>query len=83
MSTTQELERRLARVEEEVRRLRMQADREQGTVSGRTAPDFLARFSGIFADDPTFAEAVRLGREWRDADRPQEDEPPGITEPAP
>lgn len=63
MNTTQDLETRLALLEEEVRRLRMQVSREQGVVSGRTAPDFLERFAGIFADDPTFDEAVRLGRE--------------------
>ena len=79
MSATQDIEGRLSALEEEVRRLRLQLAREQGAVSGRTAPDFLERFAGIFADDPTFDEAVRLGREWRDADRPQEDLP-GTTE---
>jgi len=79
MNATQNVEDRLSALEKEVRQLRLQVAREQGAVSGKTAPDFLERFAGIFADDPTFDEAVRLGREWRNADRPQED-PPETTE---
>jgi len=79
MNATQNVEDRLSALEKEVRQLHLQVAREQGAVSGRTAPDFLERFAGIFADDPTFDEAVRLGREWRNADRPQED-PPETTE---
>ena len=74
MTTTASLEERVASLEQEVQRLQRLMARETGAVSGRTAPDFLERFAGIFANDPTFDEAVRLGREWRDADKPQEDE---------
>lgn len=84
MSATQDLENRLALLEEEVRHLRMQVrmqvTREQEAVSGKTSPDFPERFAGIFADDPTFDEAVRLGREWRDGDKPQENHALGVTE---
>lgn len=31
-------------------------------------------FVGIDANNPHFEEAVRLGREWRNADRPTEEE---------
>ena len=31
-------------------------------------------FVGIDANNPHFEEAVRLGKEWRNADRPKEDE---------
>ena len=62
----QALEERVASLEEEVRRLQAQVMRRAGAVSGTTTPDFLARFSGIFGDDPTFAEATRLGRAWRE-----------------
>lgn len=75
MNATQELKDRLSALEKEVQRLRMQVSGEQGAVSGRTAPDFLERFAGIFADDPTFDEAVRLGREWRNTERPSEAPP--------
>lgn len=73
MTETETLTERIALLEEQVRQIQSRLPPETGAVSGRTAPDFLARFSGIFANDPTFDEAVRLGREWRYADRPQED----------
>ncbi len=31
---------------------------------------------GISANDPHFDEVVRLGREWRNADRPNDDDAP-------
>ena len=65
----QALEERVAFLEEEVRRLQRQMMRQTGAVSGQTVPDFLARFSGIFGDDPTFAEATRLGRVWRKSEK--------------
>lgn len=73
MTTTNTTEQRLALLEEQVRQLQAQQGRE--TVSGRTSADFLEQFVGIFADDPAFPEAVRLGRQWRDADQPSEDTP--------
>jgi hypothetical protein len=33
-------------------------------------------FVGIYADSPDFDEVVRIGQEWRNADRPSEDEDP-------
>ena len=68
----QALEERVAFLEEELRRLQTQMMRQTGAVSGQTAPDFLARFSGIFGDYPTFAEATRLGRVWRKEGSPDE-----------
>ena len=72
----QALEERVTFLEEEVRRLQTQMTtqmmRQAGAVSGKTAPDFLVRFSGIFGDDPTFAEATRLGRAWREEDNSAE-----------
>ena len=67
----QALEERVAFLEE-VRRLQTQIMRQTGAVSGTTAPDFLARFSGIFGNDPTFAEATRLGRAWREEGGPDD-----------
>lgn len=67
--TTLSLEERVAALEVEVSRLRFKAAQASGAVMGRTAPDFLDRVFGILADDPTFDEAVRLGQEWRYADR--------------
>lgn len=31
-------------------------------------------FVGIYADSPDFDDVVQIGQEWRNADRPQEDE---------
>ncbi len=69
----QALEERVAVLEAELRRLQAQVMRQTDAVSGRTAPDFLTRFSGIFGDDPTFAEATRLGRAWREEDHSADD----------
>ncbi len=69
----QALEERVAFLEEELRRLQAEVVRQRGAVSGRTAPDFLVRFSGIFGDDPTFAEATRLGRVWREEESFEEE----------
>lgn len=77
----QELEERVVFLEE-VRRLQTQMMRQNGVVSGKTAPDFLTRFSGIFGDDPTFAEATRLGRAWRGESIPTEADNPAETEEA-
>lgn len=73
----QALEERVALLEEELRRLQAKVMGQRGAVSGRTAPDFLVRFSGIFGDDPTFAEATRLGRTWREGESFQEEGPAG------
>ncbi len=69
----QALEERVAFLEEELRRLQAEVMRQRGAASGRTAPDFLVRFSGIFGDDPTFAEATRLGRAWREEESSKEE----------
>ena len=40
-----------------------------------TTAEWIERISGTFKDDPVFAEMVRLGREYRVADRLADDEP--------
>ena len=82
MAVKQALEERVAMLEEEVQRLQTQLMRQAGAVSGKTAPDFLTRFSGIFGDDPTFAEAARLGRDWRESEEAYSEEP-AMSEEAP
>lgn len=67
MSTVEE---RLDALEATVAKIKAKVESGAPPVTGRTSPDFLQRFSGIFANDPTFDEAVRLGQEWRHADRP-------------
>ncbi len=66
MSAT-DLEERVARLEAEVSQMK--------NTSAETADDgpWWKKVVGIFADDPTFEEAMRLGREYREAQRPPED----------
>ena len=66
----QTLEDRVTLLEEEIRRLSTQLRQQAGVVSGKTSPDFLVRFAGIFGDDQTFDEATRLGRAWREGKNP-------------
>ena len=73
MSETEALAERVAQLEQDVRHLKTRMAWETNAVSGRTAPDFLERFSGIFGNDPTFPEAERLGQEWRNTDKPGDD----------
>jgi hypothetical protein len=42
-------------------------------VAVETAADWLDRHAGSFKDDPVFEEIVKLGREFREADRPPDD----------
>lgn len=41
---------------------------------GKTDPEQIERLSGLFADDPLFDAAVRAGQEWRNADRPSDEQ---------
>lgn len=70
MSTVENLERRLAAVEAEVADLRRRLP--QTLSSG----DWLARFDGAFANEPAFADVVKFGREFREADGSVEGEEP-------
>lgn len=56
---------RLKAVEDELAELKSRIDKLASGRSTDPAPDAWRSFVGAFADDPTFEEAVRLGREWR------------------
>ena len=57
---------RLAALEAEVAKLKTQ-------LAGKDAPDprWYITAAGAFANDPVFAEVVRLGREYRESLRPK------------
>lgn len=62
------LEERLAAVETKLR----QIEQAKEQVSAPNAPESVIpwweRIRGQFKDDPHYLEAMRLGREWRDAE---------------
>jgi hypothetical protein len=62
-------EQRIAELEREVARLRLELARETGAVTGSTAPDFLERFVGIHADSPAFERVVRDIEERRQREK--------------
>jgi hypothetical protein len=64
MASVTELEHRLAVLEGEVAELRRRL------TSGATPKNWLARFDGAFEHEPAFAEVVKYGREFREADPP-------------
>jgi hypothetical protein len=57
------IETRLARVERELAILRSKSTRDKS--------NWLSEISGSFKDDPHFDEIVRLGKEMRDAEQPE------------
>ncbi len=59
--TTQQLEARLATLEEQM----LQVKRLLITKEETSQMPWWDKIAGSFADDPDFDEAERLGREWR------------------
>jgi hypothetical protein len=57
------IETRLARVERELAILRSKSTRDNS--------NWLSEITGSFKDDPHFDEIVRLGKEMRDAEQPE------------
>jgi hypothetical protein len=59
------VESRLAKLEREFALLKKNAARDRS--------NWISEISGSFRGDPDFAEIVRLGKEMRDAEQPEED----------
>jgi hypothetical protein len=66
MSTT-EIEKRLTIIERELAELKA----ERAAVRKRHPVHALERIHGAFEDDESFREAMRLGRKWRQSQRPK------------
>jgi hypothetical protein len=62
------LEERVAKLEAEVAELKKRLAPPTDTA------EWLERISGSMKDNPAFDEAMRLAREFRQADRPKDDE---------
>lgn len=67
MATTEE---RLAALETQVAEMRLKLDAPQRPgVIGRTRPDFLERFFGMYANNPEAQEVLRAINEEREHER--------------
>ena len=67
MSTDSTIEERLTAVEKAV------ADLQHRLAEGRPSPRWLEHLVGSVRDEELFREAMRLGREYRESDRPTDD----------
>jgi hypothetical protein len=67
MSDVLTIEERVKALEKEV------AELKQRVRKPETMREWLERVSGTFENDPDFEEIVRLGREFRQADRPSDE----------
>jgi hypothetical protein len=65
-ATTEE---RIRTLEAEVERLKARMDEPRAGVVGKTRPDFLENFTGIFATDPDFEAMDRVIQEERREER--------------
>ena len=63
------LEKRVAVLEAEVARLK-----QERAATTETKKPWWEEIRGTFKNDPAYEEAMRLGREWRMAQRPEYDE---------
>jgi hypothetical protein len=61
-----DLEKRVTALEDEVAKLKVKLE-----TPGSEGLPWWKQIAGIFADDPAFEEAMRLGREWRESFRPK------------
>ncbi|MEQ8786518.1 MAG: hypothetical protein RIC55_09470 [Pirellulaceae bacterium] len=66
MSDSSTIEERLAQVERELASLKSRVKALSGPKG-----NWIDAISGSFKDDPEFEEIVRLGKEIRDADKPE------------
>jgi hypothetical protein len=63
-STTAQLERRVAALEEEMARLKSQVGQTDASKP------WWERIAGSFKDDPVYEKAMKLGRQYRRSQRP-------------
>lgn len=68
--TDTEIENRIAVLEAEVALLKSKVDKNDA----KTEIPWWKQHLGIFADDPMHEEAMRLGREYRESQKPNYDE---------
>ncbi len=64
------LEERMTALEAEVQQLKQRQELDKSD----DAIPWWEKIRGQFKDDPAYDEAMRLGREWRESDRPLDEE---------
>ena len=69
-----EIEERLARLEEKMAKIEQERE-----ASASQEPPWWEQIIGIFKDDPHFDEAARLGREWRQSEKAEDDEDEAVS----
>lgn len=72
--TTETLESRVIQLEERLQQLEAQVSTQSKTAVSEKRG--WRAFVGVDATNPNFADAVRLGREWRFADSPKDEKAP-------
>ena len=70
----QTIEERVSKLESEVSLLRDDRGESQASPGEKRGWRW---FVGVFADSPDFDDVVRVGQEWRNADRPADDKNEG------
>lgn len=69
---TETLEERVQKIENTLQKVQEQlVEQAQSTNTNKRGWRW---FVGIYADSPDFEEVIRIGQEWRNADRPSDDE---------
>ncbi len=63
------IEKRVAALEAEVERLKQEREKKAPSVT-----PWWEKIIGTFANDPLYDEAMRLGREYREAQRPPDED---------
>lgn len=63
------LEQRREALEREIAQIREQYKDQPRAVIGQTSPDFLKKYTGMFADDPMFESVMRSIEERREQER--------------
>lgn len=70
---TETLEERVQKLESAVQEVQLLLT-QQPFATNQNQKRGWRSFVGIYADSPEFDEVVRIGQEWRNADRPRDEE---------
>ena len=72
--SAQTIEERLTAVETKLQEMKREREQKKEQDSKAGKPRGWKSIVGVFANDPEFEEAMRIGREYRESLRPKNDE---------